>query len=311
MGKIRVYESEYNLTYTNPHYTNLEDEYYSVEYTLEGNKIYFSNIDVVDGKYSSQFIVPDDVHEGDDGKIISYIFNEQTDNLNSLIPLQISADPIDITNEEGPQVNLYLDSKTFADGDYVSTDPLLLAEIEDENGINILGTGGHRILMIVDNNDDLIDVSAGFIYDTNSCTRGELSWPIQNLVEGSHFLQLIVFDNFNNPTVATINFISRNSGKVAIENLLPYPNPMKNGGHFTFIITENSEVKISIYTISGKKIKVIEAGNLISGFNKIHWNGRDSVGDKIANNTYFYKITAKQVSNNQVTEKIGKVIILK
>jgi len=50
-----------------------------------------------------------------------------------------------------------------------------------------------------------------------------------------------------------------------------------------------------------EKRKIIAAG----------CDGKDGDGDRIANGTYFYKIKAKQLGNSEVTEKIGKLIILK
>jgi hypothetical protein len=126
----------------------------------------------------------------------------------------------------------------------VSTDPTLIAHIEDENGINILGSSGHNILLIIDDSLTPINVTDGFMYNTGSATEGELSWQLNDLSEGNHTLQLIVFDNFNNPTVAETNFVSKRSGKVSIEQMLVYPNPMDDDGHFTFVITEDSEITI-------------------------------------------------------------------
>jgi len=43
------------------------------------------------------------------------------------------------------------------------------------------------------------------------------------------------------------------------------------------------------------------------GFNSIPWDGRDNKGDKLANNTYFVKIRAKD--GKEKTEKIEKLVI--
>ncbi|MBC8415117.1 MAG: hypothetical protein ISS80_03895 [Candidatus Cloacimonetes bacterium] len=317
IGECRVYESEYDIFYTNSMVISTpsgpDTLVYSVDYTRNGNSFFNGEIDITNGNYDAQFIVPDDVHAGDKGRLISYVSedSQNKDYLNYFYPLLLSSIPIDTLNTDPPQVTLWLDSRKFMDGDYVSTDPLLIAEIEDENGINILGSSGHKILLILDNSFELIDVTSGFVYNVGSCTKGELSWQLFDLEEGSHTLQLIVFDNFNNPTVAETTFKAKSSGKVAIEQMLPYPNPMKKDGHFTFVITEDSDIAISIYTITGRKIRTLKKPSCEAGYNQIYWDGRDGDGDEIANNTYFYKIKAKQLSNSKVTEKIGKVIILK
>lgn len=312
-GEIRIYESKYNKYYENTLTTPEQTYHYEVEYTNNGNKFYFGNLAINTGEYTAQFIVPEDVHSGDKGRIISYVNSNSTNNdfLNCFIPMKLSSIPINVISTGAPEVQLLLDSPSFVAGDFVSTSPELIAYIQDENGINILDSSGHSILMILDNSLTPINITNGFVYDTGSATSGVLNWQLENLSEGSHSIQLIVFDNLNNPTVTETNFICKSSGVVSIEQMLPYPNPMKNGGHFTFIITEDSDITLTIYTLTGRKIKTIKKPNALTGYNQIFWDGKDEEGDEIANNTYFYKIKAKQLSNNKISEKIGKLIILK
>ncbi|MDO9577576.1 MAG: FlgD immunoglobulin-like domain containing protein, partial [Candidatus Cloacimonadales bacterium] len=170
---------------------------------------------------------------------------------------------------------------------------------------------GHKLLILLDEGTELIDVTEGFVYDLGSATAGELSWQLNDLDEGKHNLTLIVFDNFNTPSVTEADFIAKRSGKVSIEQMLPYPNPIEKDGHFTFVITEDADITITIYTITGRKIKTIKKPACSAGYNQIYWNGKDGDGDEIANNTYFYKIKAKQLSNHKISEKIGKVIVLR
>jgi len=312
-GEIRVYESKYNKYYENMLVTSDYTYEYSVDYTSNGHTFYFGNSEVVDGVYHSQFIVPEDVHSGDGGRILNYVYDNSTseDFLNCYFPMKLSNIPVYAPSTGQPQVQLFLDSPSFIAGDFVSTNPELIAHIEDENGINIIGSSGHCILLIIDGSLTPIDVTDEFMYVAGSATVGELTWQLDDLPEGSHTIQLIVFDNLNNPTVEETNFVCKSSGVVSIEQMLPYPNPMKDGGYFTFVITEDSDITITIYTLTGRKIKTIKQLNSLAGYNQISWNGKDADGDEIANNTYFYKIKAKQLSNNKITEKIGKLIILK
>ena len=313
IGETRIYESKYNKFYENTLVTPEQTYHYEVNYTSNGHTFYYGNIDIINGEYNAQFIVPEDVHSGDEGRILNYVYDNSTstDFLNCYLPMKLSSIPVYAPNIGPPQVQLFLDSPSFIAGDFVSTNPTLIAHIEDENGINILGSSGHCILLIIDESLMPIDVTDGFMYDIGSATEGELTWQLDDLSEGNHTIQFIVFDNLNNPTVAVTNFVCKRSGKVSIEQMLPYPNPMSDGGHFTFVITEDSDITITIYTLTGRKIKTIKQLNSPAGYNQISWNGKDADGDKIANNTYFYKIKAKQLSNNKVTEKIGKLIILK
>ena len=56
--------------------------------------------------------------------------------------------------------------------------------------------------------------------------------------------------------------------------------------NFTFLLTQiPDELKIKIYTVAGRLIKVLETGSsqLKTNFNSIAWDGRDEDGDLIAN----------------------------
>lgn len=302
---VRAYDADHHFEYSN----STANKIYEVEYWKHGNPYYYGKVDMTDGEYEAGFIVPDDITRGD-GRIITFFEDTEKQYVNYIHPVKMSNIPLDITNPTPPQVELWLDSKTFQDGDYVSSEPVIYADIEAENGINILGSPGHRILAIVDNQQP-VDVTSGFIYDPNSYTSGSLSWQLGRLQEGHHTLKLLVFDNFNNYTIAQTSFITRDTTKISIEDMLPYPNPISDDGHFTFIITEAADVTITIYTITGRKIRTIQAPALNSGFNKVYWDGRDQDGDRLANNTYFYKVSAKESAGNSRTERIGKVVILK
>lgn len=313
-GELRVFEPEHNFIYINNNYVLPPDDtlMYIVNYTKEGNKLFFGGNEINSGEYSAEFIVPDDMQTGDNGQIINYYFDPTSnqDFISAFDPMKCSSIKLGVVSNDTTQVALFVDSKNFVSGDYVSTNPVVIAEIQDENGINVTGSAGHKLLILLDEGIELIDVTEGFVYDLGSATAGELSWQLNDLEEGKHNLTLIVFDNFNTPTVTETEFIAKKSGKVSIEQMLPYPNPIEKDGHFTFVITEDADITITIYTITGRKIRTITNPSCEAGYNQIYWNGKDGDGDEIANNTYFYKIKAKQLSNHKVSEKIGQVIIL-
>ena len=313
-GLLKIYDSDYNISYTNWDLPNDSGDYYHVEYKKNGNYIYNGQINSNNMNYAATFTVPEDSHHGDSGRIISFFYDtiQQAGYTNYYAPLIISKEPVDTINTIPPEVKLWLESKDFVSGDHTSTNPLLIAEISDENGINISGVPGRNILLLLDqstDNDDLINITSSFIYEPNSHTQGSIEYQLNNLQIGNHSLELYVYDNFGNLAVAETEFITEKSGKVKITDMLPYPNPMSNEGKFTFVLTEPADVTINIYTISGKKIRTLSK-NCGSNYNEINWDCRDGSGDKIANNTYFYKLKAKSLSG-KVSGKIGKVIIFK
>ena len=278
---------------------------YSVDYTRNG-KTLFNGSSVVPVTSHPAYVVPFDVRAGDAGRIINYYKDDigKQDFVCLEDDIKYSPIPLDTENNDVPQIDVFLGSEDFITGDYVSSSPALIINIADENGINTTGSSGHDIMYILDNNEP-VPITEYFVYDFGEYKSGNINLELADLTEGFHRLKVIAFDSFNSVSVSETEFYTKSSGGVAIEKVLPYPNPMESEGNFTFIITEDSEVTISIFTISGRKIRTLRAGNLSSGFNKVYWNCKDQDGDEIANGTYFYKIKAGK------TEKTGKVIILK
>jgi len=273
-----------------------------------GSPLFVGRSTVNSGSYQSGFIVPDDVTTGNSGLIVSYFWDPHIKQsyTNYYYPLSLSNEAITTENPDAPDIELYLESMDFRPGDVVGTNPILYARISDSNGINVTGSAGHNILLIIDNSLQPISVTNHFLYDTDSFTQGILTYPLSGLSEGDHSIQLIAFDNFNLPSVATTNFRVRKVGDLNIERFLIYPNPVKNSTNFTFMLSRNCEITVEIFTISGKKIYSYKTSGR-QGFNSIFWDGRDNKGDKLANNTYFVKIRAKDGKDK--TEKIEKLII--
>jgi hypothetical protein len=279
-------------------------------YTFRGKSLFRGSSTVTGSRYNSGFVVPDDVTTGNSGLILSYLWDagQKKDYVNYLPSVQFSDQAAPVENTDDPQIHLYLDDTDFIDGDIVGSNPLLIAVVSDSNGINLTNAPGHSMLLILDYTVSTTNVTDYFAYDTDSYTQGTLNYQITGLEDGNHVLQLIAFDNFNRPSVASINFEVKKSRSFTVEDFLPYPNPMQKSGWFTFSVSEAADVKISIYTVRGRKIKTITA-SAARGYNQIAWDGRDADGDYLANNTYFIRINAKALSGDGKVEKTEKLVI--
>ena len=259
----------------------------------QGNRIFSGSADVSASGFSAGFIVPDDIHNGNTGLVVSYIWDPsaQKDYTSYHYPLQLSDAAIAVENPDAPKIDIYLGSADFRAGDTVGTNTTLLATLSDSNGINITGSSGHAILLVIDNSLQPVSVTDYFTYDKGSFTKGSLVYPLSGLSEGTHTIQLIAFDNFNQPSVASTYFVAKKSSALSIDRLLIYPNPLSKDGFITFMLSDNAELNIGIYTMRGKKIRSIKSSGR-QGFNKIWWDGKDEQGSALANNSYFVKVKA-------------------
>ena len=118
-------------------------------------------------------------------------------------------------------------------------------------------------------------------------------------------------DNSNNSTKAYFDFVLVESGKLQISDVMNYPNPFRSATSFTFVSSADAEVKISIYTVAGRLIRVIDGVPVNPGFNRIAWDGLDEDGDRLANGIYFYKIKVTSLldGNEKSVEYLGKMAV--
>lgn len=302
---FNVYDTQYTVEVSSPTRVSVVDK--------DGRTIFNGKASLTNGSFNASFIVPDDIMGGNKAKIISSYsdINNQKEYVNYLSNITFSGHDFYADNPDIPTIDIYLENKKFKNGDEVSNKPLLIVDLYDSNGINILGTPGHHIMMLLDNSTNPIAITESFAYDLNSYTKGSAYYQFSQLSEGMHSLKIIAFDNFNQPAVKQIEFNVSKSEGIELNNVLIYPNPIKKDAYFTFMLTQEAMVSVQVYTVTGRKIKDIPAVFCTKGYNQIYWDTKDNDGDKIANNTYFYKVKAKQINGSKTAEKIEKLIILK
>lgn len=284
-------------------------------YNMTGPRIFKGEISINQGIFTSEFIVPKSIRYQDrkTGRATIYAWNENgSGDALGYIDTLLFYGTTNLIDEDGPLIDIYFENQEhFNDGDLVSDNPTLIAEISDDNGINLTQEVGHVIEIQIDD-ETKKDVTSFFSYERDSYSEGKLKYNIENLKDGPHQLSVKAWDNLNNPTVQQINFqVVKNNG-IVLQNVVNYPNPFESETYFTFqtLGSVGSDIQIKIYTISGRLIRTIE-GNQVSndGFNKIHWDGRDEDGDTIANGVYPYKLIIKNGSESK--EKIEKLVVLK
>lgn len=83
------------------------------------------------------------------------------------------------------------------------------------------------------------------------------------------------------------------------------PNPFNHSTTIDYTIPENTNVRLEVYDITGRRIKVLENTNKTAGTHTAVWNGRDEQERIAGNGAYIYRIQA----GNFV--KTGKMLMLK
>ena len=279
--------------------------YHYLYYDMPGNPVFRGNINFDSSILHINFVYPYNNNLlGKAGRIIAYIESDTNTYRYSIDSINIIQGEKDSTDNEGPLIDLSVNGiKTDYDTITVSKDVSIMAALSDKNGIAI--AGNNQIKVMIDNDlHKVYNVSDYFSYDENSYTRGMLNYNIVFPDTGGvHTITLIVYDNMMNVSYKTAYLKIINDENLSVRNVWNWPNPMKNFTYFTFVASRDVDATVKVFTITGKCIKTIESQGLSSGYNQIYWDGRDNMGNKIAQGLYFYKIIFKAADGSQIAVK--------
>ena len=153
-----------------------------------------------------------------------------------------------------------------------------------------------------------------FENDFDNYMKGSINYDLVGLTEGTHYLTVKAWDNFNNSSQKTISFEVETGDKFVLRNLLNYPNPFF---YETNISLEHNRpdnelnVTINIFNIDGRIIKVIKTSVLPAGYAlpPVIWDGNDEGGHKVARGMYPYTVTIV-TTNGEKAMTSGRMIIL-
>jgi len=285
-----------------------------LDYDLIGPLVFKGEVSVDGGQMQGNFIVPKSIRYQNEktGRITVYAWDDATNRTAiSYVDDLLFLGSAEIDPEtSGPDIDIFFEGQeNFSSGDLIRANPVLLAALRDESGINITGQLGHQIELIVDENDR-INISEFFTYERDSYTSGTIRYPLSGLASGKHTLRLQAFDNLNNSNESVIEFNISESNDLLMTDVVNYPNPFSRETEFTFQCnSEGAEVSVKIYTISGRLIEKLEGFVSRVGFNRIPWSGLDRDGNTLANGVYLYKVTIND--GNQKEEKIEKMVLVR
>lgn len=293
---------------------------YIMDFITLGEGMFNGRASITNGRFNFEFVVPRDI-QIPVGKGRVSLYAKQNNQLEDRTGVNLDIEigglnenaPID---NEGPLIRLYMNDESFVSGGITNDAPVLIAKLEDENGINTTSGIGHDIIAILDGDESNPFVLNEF-YQTNvdDFTKGATQYKFSELSDGLHTLTLKAWDVYNNSSTAEIQFIVAGDDKLEITRVLNYPNPFVSYTEFWFNHNrpfEPLDVQVQVFTVAGKivwtKNETINTDGFLS--RDVIWDGRDDFGDRIGKGVYVYKITVKSTLTNQRVEKFEKLVIL-
>ncbi|MEM0996727.1 MAG: type IX secretion system sortase PorU [Bacteroidota bacterium] len=288
------------------------------------NRVFRGSATVNNGKFSFQFVVPIDVSYEDNlptlnGKISLYFNDPFIDgegcNTNILV---WGSDSAAIVDDQGPMMDLFMNDEKFAEGGMVGPNPLLIADIFDENGLNMVGTGiGHELTAVLDGQEDKVIVLNDF-YSANqdSYQEGRIEYPFRDLATGEHTLKVKVWDVANNSSESEIQFLVADDARMALGHVLNYPNPFTTNTKFYIEHNRNGallDIQVRIYTVSGRLVKTLQDQVFADGnlYCDLEWDGLDEFGDVLGRGVYVYQVRVRDENADETITRTEKMVVLR
>ncbi len=293
-------------------------------FETQKNIIFKGAATVTNGTFSYSFVVPKDIdYQFGNGKISYYAQSDNNEDAagyyNDLIVGGTSANPL--VDDNGPEINIFMNTENFTTGGITGPNPTLIVHLKDDYGINVVGNSiGHDITAVLDNETSkTIILNEFYKSELNNTTAGTVRFPLIDIDEGTHTIEVKAWDVANNSTVSSIDFVVATDSQSAINRILNYPNPVID--QTSFLIDHNIssgllDITIDIFALDGKLVQSLK---YISGTNaglidNLNWDGNNSSGQSLSTGIYVYKVTIKDSddsSKEAIHSKLEKIVILK
>jgi hypothetical protein len=246
------------------------------------------------------------------------------------IPFFVSSDL------RNPIMDVTFDGRKIIDGDIISSEPLIVIRLVDENEFLLLDDSSTFTIELINPESDIqkieiSDENVMFIPAVDS-EKNEASILYRPVFEKSGIYKLRVkgedaSGNSAGRYAYEISFevILENS----ISNIFNYPNPFSTSTQFVYTLTgeQPTYYSLQIMTVSGRVVREIsqaELGPLEIGTHKTEyaWDGTDDFGDRLANGVYLYRFIARdqfgesfekyeRETDRFFKNGIGKLVILR
>jgi hypothetical protein len=71
-----------------------------------------------------------------------------------------------------------------------------------------------------------------------------------------------------------------------------FPNPFNPSTRIEYSIHKDTYVKLSVYDVLGREVRVLVDAREKAGYKSVSWNGKDNAGGEAASGVYFYRLVA-------------------
>lgn len=286
------------------------------DFVTLGGALHRGTYKIENGEFKATFVVPKDISFSDkNGRLFGYATSDNEDYAKGTTT-QMTIGGIasnDLNDTQGPEISIFLDNRTFKPYDVVRSNPLLIADLRDNTGINMTGVGvGHKIEAWIDDNSEAIDLTNDFTTSLTDSRVGSTNRQLSRLTPGTHSVKVRGWDVVNNFSESTTYFVvGQDDRRVISGRSEVYPNPFSS--KTTIFFTHNQgftfDVELRIFNVQGKQVFNSRQSNpsLQSGF--FEWEAKDEDGKSLPQGVYPYSLWMYS-PNGSIEVVTGQVVHL-
>jgi hypothetical protein len=274
-----------------------EDSGDPFEFTEFGGALNRSSYKVENGRINAKFTIPKDISYSDStGRIFVYAYSNENDFAKgSFRNFKVNGlSSTGISDGNGPEIDIFLDTRNFVEGDIVSANPLLIVDLKDETGINTTGLGiGHKIEAWIDEDPIAIDLTPFFNTSLTDSREGTAQRNLFDLEPGEHKIRVRAWDIFNNFSIKESSFIiNPDDADYRIYDDLVFPNPFTENVtiRFNHNIEPPFNTTLMIFNVNGQKVRDLEVRSTTLGYAEVIWDATDMHGNQVPAGMYIIAI---------------------
>lgn len=288
VATISLLDGQRNMTVVDDDVRNTVNRF-----TLPGALLARGSFPVTKGRFTATFVIPKDIsYSANPAELFGYAYSDDRRAARGvtkrLVVNGVAGEHGDDNN--GPQIQVYVDSRNFVSGQVVRANPVLLVDLEDETGINATGVGvGHDIEASFNNGSRVEVLTESFTTSLNNPLAGTASKQIFGLPAGVHTVRVRAWDVYNNVNEASTIFriAPADAGTVA-SWVMNYPNPFSRTTtiRYQHNVSKPFTADVRIYDMQGRQIASEQMNVRDMQTAEYVWDGSDDQGQQLGSGMY-------------------------
>lgn len=245
---------------------------FSQSFNIWNTTLYKGEIPVINGRFEFTFIVPKDIdYSIGKGRVEYYAVSDNGDANGYFEDFYIGGFNDDYeVDTVGPEVDSYMNTTNFKNGDKVNASPMFMADVSDKSGINTSSAAiGHDITLMLNNDPNEITIlNSNYTSEIGDFTKGQVAYQLNDLDNGSYTLSFKIWDVHNNSSTSEINFVVDYGSQPQIFDVTCSPNPvsLSSTEEVKFVVTHDRPSStlsstLKIYSIDGRLVHTLTEFN--------------------------------------------------